>query len=423
VTIVFLQEGEKTPMTVDLRLSGASETTSTSTEPSSYSFFQNPQGWNGFSGSNRGFEYFPCAHDNGHPFYQNATCMYTSDIIHKVQLTGLTPGAAYEYQVQGEDKWRSFRMPPAVGSPISFGVTADLGQSTDAQLTMARMKESFDDGEFDAVIFPGDLSYADGYSRAWDSYGRVSEELFSAVPTAYGVGNHESTSGYENNVNFIPRYGWVSSKTTSSSALWYSFDAGLAHVIMLCSYCDTVEGSAQYVWLRNDLASVDRDVTPWVLASWHVPFYTSALTHPMETHPGSWAADGAEQREALEDLIYEAKVDVAFQGHVHSYERTEAVYKNVSTCDATVYITIGDGGNHEGPACGWVQGLPWSAMKETSFGYGVFSIKNETDAEWVWHRNQDGAKVVADRTPLKTTSNRGCPPSTGPSVPLMDITV
>lgn len=264
---------------------------------------------------------------------------------------------------------------------------------------MLHMMDEVTAGEADLVLFPGDLAYADGYASGWDDYGRLGDFLWGSVPTAYGAGNHEYTSGFENFVNFLPRYGWESSQTTSSSPLWYSFDAGLAHIIMLCTYCDTEPGTPQHTWLQSDLESVNRLQTPWLVAAWHTPFYTSSTHHSMKD-------DGYQQRQALEGLLYEHKLDVALQGHVHAYERTEGVYLNETTCDGPVYITIGDGGNQEGPACGFVQDLPWSAKKEYSFGFGTLKIINSTDAEWVWRRNQDGEKVDADVAPLKTASTR-----------------
>ena len=54
-------------------------------------------------------------------------------------------------------------------------------------------------------------------------------------------------------------------------------------------------------------------------------------------------------RDNIEDVLYDHKVDIVLTGHVHPYDRTTSVYKNRTTCDGPVYITIGDGGNHEGP--------------------------------------------------------------------------
>lgn len=120
--------------------------------------------------------------------------------------------------------------------------------------------------------------------------------------------------------------------------------------------------------------------------------------------------EGAPIRDALEDVLYENKVDVVFNGHVHAYERTTSVYQGRSVCDAPVYITIGDGGNHEGPACPWLQNdTAWSAHREFSFGHGVLSIKSASGAEWSWHRNQDGRAVQADTVALRPAASRCAP--------------
>merc|ERR1719198_2813901 len=117
-------------------------------------------------------------------------------------------------------------------------------------------------------------------------------------------------------------------------------------------------------------------------------------------------AEGHNMRQSMEPILHAHAVDFVFVGHVHAYERTRPIYKNETKCDGPVYITIGDGGNHEGPACGFYQNLSWSAKKEYSFGFGTLKIINSTDAEWVWRRNQDGEKVDADVAPLKTASTR-----------------
>ena len=56
---------------------------------------------------------------------------------------------------------------------------------------------------------------------------------------------------------------------------FYSFEMGLAHVMVLNSYTNTSFGSAQYTWLEDDLASVDTKVTPWIIAMFHSPWYNS----------------------------------------------------------------------------------------------------------------------------------------------------
>jgi hypothetical protein len=56
---------------------------------------------------------------------------------------------------------------------------------------------------------------------------------------------------------------------------------------------------------------------------------------------------------AMEGLLLQYQVDLVFAGHVHAYERTAPVANGVVTPGAITYITIGDGGNREGPADQW----------------------------------------------------------------------
>merc|ERR1712151_1271066 len=136
----------------------------------------------------------------------------------------------------------------------------------------------------------------------------------------------------------------------SETFMWFSYDTGLAHVIFLCSYCAAHNGSLQYEWLAQDLREANRSITPWIVVAFHVPWYTSSEHHGM--------SEAAFMRDAMEDLLYNAKVDIVLSGHVHGYERTKPVYKGEERCDAPIYIIIGDGGNHEGPACPWEANPP-----------------------------------------------------------------
>ena len=45
-------------------------------------------------------------------------------------------------------------------------------------------------------------------------------------------------------------------------------------MLMLGSYVDYGSDSEQFAWLQQDLASVDRHRTPWVIVGMHAPWYT-----------------------------------------------------------------------------------------------------------------------------------------------------
>jgi hypothetical protein len=107
---------------------------------------------------------------------------------------------------------------------------------------------------------------------------------------------------------------------------------------------------------------------------------------------------GAPMQAEVEDILYASGVvDAVFSGHVHAYERSCRVYKYTCTPDAPYYITIGDGGNAEGLATGWVSPQPaWSAFRQASYGHGELLVLNETHTLWQWHQNKDLAPVVSD---------------------------
>lgn len=92
--------------------------------------------------------------------------------------------------------------------------------------------------------------------------------------------------------------------------LYYSFEIGAVHFIMLNSYGDYNATSAQYKWLAADLKAVDRSKTPWLVASMHAPWYNSNVKHHDEIQETG-------MRDSMEPMLLDAKVDLIFAGHVH----------------------------------------------------------------------------------------------------------
>lgn len=70
-------------------------------------------------------------------------------------------------------------------------------------------------------------------------------------------------------------------------------------------WCFLIEN--QYKWLERDLANVDRSKTPWLVATWHPPWYSSYKAHYREAEC---------MRVAMEELLYSYGVDIVFNGHV-----------------------------------------------------------------------------------------------------------
>ncbi|KAF5767765.1 putative Acid phosphatase [Helianthus annuus] len=313
--------------------------------------------------------------------------LYTSGEIHHVTIGPLDPATIYYYRCGGSGPEFNFQTPP-VNFSIEFVVVGDLGQTEWTSSTLEHINAS----NYDVLLLPGDLSYADTQQPLWDSFGRLVQPYASRRPWMVTQGNHEQEifpiiypKGFK---AYNARWPMPYEESGSNSNLYYSFDVVGTHIIMLGSYTDFSVDSDQYKWLMNDLAKVDRSLTPWLIVLLHAPWYNSNMAHQGE---------GESMRLAMEKMLYDSGVDMVFAGHVHAYERFTRVYANNAAPCGPIYITIGDGGNREGLAMAYKEPSPSiSLFREASFGHGRLRIINETHAHWSWHRNDDSASVVAD---------------------------
>ncbi|KHN18758.1 Putative purple acid phosphatase 20 [Glycine soja] len=330
--------------------------------------------------------------------------VYESGEIHNVVIGPLNPNTVYYYRLGDppSSQTYNFKTPPSQ-LPIKFAVVGDLGQTDWTRSTLEHVNKS----NYDMLLLPGDLSYADFIQDLWDSFGRLVEPLASQRPWMVTQGNHE--------VEMIPlihttpftaynaRWLMPFQESGSNSNLYYSFDVAGVHVIMLGSYTDFDSSSPQYKWLQNDLQKVNRRITPWVVVLIHAPWYNSNTAHQGEP-------ESVNMKASMEDLLYQARVDVVFEGHVHAYERFTRVYKDKANNCAPMYITIGDGGNREGLATKYINPKPTiSIFREASFGHGTLEVFNVSHARWTWHKNDNDEAVISDFVWLTSfSSNPSC---------------
>ncbi|GFP97075.1 probable purple acid phosphatase 20 [Phtheirospermum japonicum] len=316
---------------------------------------------------------------------------YRSGEIHDVVIGPLSPNTLYYYRCGSTSSPQfSFKTPPSL-FPINFAVLGDPGQSEWTKSTLDHIAKS----EYDVLLLPGDLSYADFYQPFWDTFGQLVQPLASARPWMVTQGNHEVEKipivHREKFTAYNARWVMPYKESASPSNLFYSFQVAGVHVLMLGSYADFEPGSDQYRWLQADLSRVDRSKTPWLVAVVHAPWYNSNEAHQEED-------ESIGMKKAMEDLLYKARVDVVFAGHVHAYERFVRVYKDQANECGPVYITIGDGGNREGLAVRYMDPKPTiSAFREPSFGHGQLWVVNATHARWAWHRNDQDGAVSSDQ--------------------------
>ncbi|KAM0866478.1 hypothetical protein ACQ4PT_042604 [Festuca glaucescens] len=273
----------------------------------------------------------------------------------------------------------SFKTPPKPGPdvPIKFGIIGDLGHTFHSNDTLTHYEAG---GGGDAVLFIGDLSYADNHpghdNRRWDSWARFVERSVAYQPWIWSTGNHEIDYAPEISETapfkpFTNRYLTPHRASNSTEPFWYSVKMASAHVIGLSSYSSYGKYTPQWTWL-DELARVDRTTTPWLIVCVHSPWYNTNDYHYME---------GETMRVQFEPWLVDAKVDLILAGHVHSYERSHRVSNVLYDIDNGKATPVFNA----------------SAPVEASFGHATLDIKNRTHAHYEWHRNQDGVKVVADK--------------------------
>jgi hypothetical protein len=212
--------------------------------------------------------------------------------VHSAAFSGLRPGSAYEYELGGPNGASGrFRTAPEPGQPFRFVAYGDTrsnpGDHAAVSRGIAREDPAF-------VLMSGDL-VADGDN--WDLW---NEQFFGpAAPYLKGAaiqparGNHEGSAAFY--ADFLGR---------PLDRLYYSFDYGNAHFVVLDNYA--ADREAMVAWLDEDLAASDAE---WKFVCYHTP------TFNVGGHASTWG------REDVLPVMEKHGVDFAFYGHSHLYER------------------------------------------------------------------------------------------------------
>ncbi|CAO2211610.1 unnamed protein product [Urochloa humidicola] len=343
--------------------------------------------------------------------------------IHTAFMRDLWPNKEYYYKIghelqDGSVVWGkpyTFRAPPSPGQNslqriIVFG---DMGKAErDGSNEFANYQPGSlnttdtlikDLDNYDIVFHIGDLPYANGYLSQWDQFTAQIEPITARKPYMIASGNHErdwpntggffdvKDSGGECGVLAETMYHYPAENRAN---FWYKVDYGLFRFCIADSEHDWREGTEQYKFIEECLSTVDRKHQPWLIFAAHrVLGYSSNSWYAMQ---GSF--EEPEGRESLQKLWQKYRVDIAYFGHVHNYERTCPIYQNQcvtnekshysGTMNGTIHVVAGGGGSHLN---GYTTAIPkWSIFRDRDYGFTKLTAFNHSSLLFEYMRSSDG---------------------------------
>ncbi|KAL4802032.1 Metallo-dependent phosphatase-like protein [Aspergillus unguis] len=291
------------------------------------------------------------------------------------------------------------------------------------------------------MVMPGNHEAAcaefDGPGNIMTAY--LNEDISNGTAPAENLTYYSCPPSQRNFTAFQHRFRMPGPETGGVGNFWYSFDYGLAHFISMDGETDfanspfstfdrdatgnethptpdetettdsgpfgPIDGSyndnkayAQYKFLKADLASVDREKTPWVFVMAHRPMYSSA-----------YSSYQTNVRNAFEDLFLEYGVDAYLSGHIHWYERMYPMTSNgtidhgavvnnhtylSNTGKSMTHLVNGMAGNIESHSVfDEGEGLtPITAkLDRTHYGFSKLTVVDESTVTWEFIRGDDGS--------------------------------
>ena len=277
------------------------------------------------------------------------THLYTYDI------TGLTPGTNYSYRVVTGSQCSSgtfYAAPASSATSVKFVSYGDTRTNGSVHNGLAGQVVSLykSDPAFQTLnINVGDWVSSDSDSvwmSEWFASSYTNLRTQDANLADIGIrGNHEGSA------TFWKQY-WP--EPFQSDGLYWSFDYGPMHFAMMDAYTAYNAGSAQYNWLKADLAASTKT---WKFVAIHEPGWSAGGGH----------ANNTTVQNDLQPLLVQYGVSILFAGHNHYYAR--------ASVNGVTHLTLGGGG---APQYTPATGQPNIVVISKSYSFGEFTISGNT---------------------------------------------
>ncbi|MBA4030939.1 MAG: metallophosphoesterase [Planctomyces sp.] len=270
------------------------------------------------------------------------TASTSATLIQEVPLQELSPGSVYYYQVQCESPdgqkissdILSFQTAFGADRPWAFGIVGDTQRNPVITAACAdglyALRPNF-------VIHCGDVVDNGFAKNQWiKDFFDPCHNLMSKTVVFPTIGNHEQNAHWYYDYFSLPK-----------PEYHYTFEYGNAQFFMIDTNKPVGPGTEQYEWLEKELA---KSKAMWKFTCHHHPCFTSDSDDYGNLTTGAGERKptyGDVNAQKLVPLYEKYGVDIAWNGHIHVYERTWPIYQmTINQKKGVRYITSGGGGGH-----------------------------------------------------------------------------
>lgn len=266
-------------------------------------------------------------------------------VIHKINLTKLSPQTSYTFKTGSEEReWRFRTLSDNPNTPLAFIIGGDLYNGHRKNFVEAAKPAAMQDPMF--VVIGGDIAYA--HERKIEKERRMikqerwikwiklwTEEMVTPggylIPIVPVIGNHDTIGHFNQTPNQSPIY--YALFPTPHSQGYAVLDIG-PHVSLITldsSHTHPICGR-QALWLTQVMK--ERQAVPHKFAIYHVPTYPSV--GKLTNHRGTLI------RKYWVPSFEKYGLTAAFEHHEHTYKRTHPM--RAQQIDPNGVIYLGNGG-------------------------------------------------------------------------------
>ena len=259
------------------------------------------------------------ATENNTIFYKNDTLQFSihnfsNSKHHEIVITPPFNHGYYKVVSDGkESRWLPFKLASYCYSTKQFKclVFGDSRGTWDGWKNATMVANAANKEKADIAIHGGDMVRDGRQKSQWYAWLHLMKPLMQNTTLYAVLGNHERNGSMFYEIFSLP-----------NNEMWYSFDYGICHFVVLDEYSPWNVGSPQYKWLENDLKSSK----PFKIVFFHEPIYCSGGHPPRK-----------DIRKVWEPLFIKNNVTLVIQSHNHYYERTNPIH-------GIIYVVSGGAG-------------------------------------------------------------------------------